>query len=726
LQIRPTPVRVDPFNEPIGSMTHAVPALRSAPKARSAASQVDVTAAAPCKGQVNVRRAKRTDRPAGGVLQTADSPPVDAPNPLTADGLTIGLSDPATDPLTDTADPWADPTVSAAANASDPAASGLAPAPVNPRARKRVVRPKIPGTIERAYRMRVYPTQDQAHQLARLLGATRFVWNWALDRRTTAYRTEGIEMDWLMLSKEMTELRRAPATAWLSEMPREPFNQVLRNHDKAFAAFFAGRSKYPKFHSRRSQTGIRFTLDQRRQQVTGTGVGMGTGTNADTDTGTGTGTNTAINPSPGVRQHRSRNQNQNQRRGRNKRQNTAPGATAGTSVHAGTGPGPKKANPRWAYVSLPGLGTLKLRRTEVLLGCLRSITLRLEGHAWVATITADRVPMPTSKYVPTLAANPSAALRPAIGVDVGMKTWVVRSDRVTVAIPDALQLNQARLRRYQRHFSRQQDAAIRRHGLDPKKPLPKGTRLTPSNRMRQTSYRLARIHARIAALRRHLLHQLTTDLVRSAQVIAIEDLALQAMGRGMGRGRGGKGFRRNLSNVAFGELRRQLAYKAQWAQRQLVVVDRWFPSSKTCSACGAINRHLTLQQRTWTCPACHGVHDRDRNAALNLEREGLRRAAIAAELAAAAAAAAASGASFAVANSSDATWASPEIESMGSIETEPMATVLNSRMRWESCAGKPVRGPYGSDPSAHPGCRTANPRSAQCALPSEVPAGSGN
>jgi len=702
LQIRSPHVRVGAFNEPIGSMTHALSALRSSSKVQPVSAEAGTTSVAR-KGQVNVRRAKRADCPADVVLQAADPPPVDVPNPLTADGLTIGPSDPATDPLADTADPWADPTVSAAANASDPAASGSTQAPANPRTRKRVVRPKIPGTIERAYRMRVYPTRDQEHQLSRLLGATRFVWNWALERRTTAYRTEGIELDWMMLSGEMTELRRAPATAWLSEMPREPFNQVLRNHDKAFAAFFKHRAKYPQFHSRRSRTGIRFTLDQRRQQVTGLGI------NPDAGTGISTGSGVSQSQSPGVH------------------------VGNDPHTHTGAGPGPKKTNPRWAYVSLPGLGTLKLRRTEALLGCLRSITLRQEGHAWVATITADGVPMPTAKYTPALATNSSSALRPAIGVDVGMKTWVVRSDGVTVAIPDALQLNQARLRRYQRHFSRQQDAAIRRHGLDPKKPLPKGTHLTPSNRMRQTQYRLGRIHARIAALRRQLLHQLTTDLVRSAQVIAIEDLALRAMGRGMGRGRGGKGFRRNLGNVAFGELRRQITYKAQWAQRQLVVVDRWFPSSKTCSACGAINRTLTLQQRSWECPACHAVHDRDRNAALNLECEGLRLAAIAAEQAAAAATTATTvgpttiaAALFVVANPADAMWASPEIESMDSIETEPMATVSNSRMSWESCAGKPVRGPYGSDPSVHPGCRTANLRSAQCALPSEVPAGSGD
>jgi len=229
-------------------MPHAVPALRSAPKARATPAQVDVRVSAPRKGKTNVRHVKRTGRPAGGVLQAADPPPVDAPNPLTADGLSIGLSDPAVNRLVDTAGLLADPTVLAATTvASDPRVNHPVQPAVNPRARKRGVRPKIHGTIERADRMRVYPTPDQAHPLARLLGATRFVWNGALDRRTMAYRTEDIELDWMMLSKEMTELRRAPTTAWLSEMPSEPFNQVLRNHDKAFSEFLQVDPSTPSF-----------------------------------------------------------------------------------------------------------------------------------------------------------------------------------------------------------------------------------------------------------------------------------------------------------------------------------------------------------------------------------------------------------------------------------------------------------------------------------------------
>ena len=84
------------------------------------------------------------------------------------------------------------------------------------------------------------------------------------------------------------------------------------------------------------------------------------------------------------------------------------------------------------------------------------------------------------------------------------------------------------------------------------------------------------------------------------------------------------GFRRSVANAAPGELRRQIEYKARWAWRQLSVVDRWYPSSKTCSDCGAINRALQLRERRWICPSCGAEHDRDFNAAINIEREGLR------------------------------------------------------------------------------------------------------
>ncbi|MHB1616029.1 MAG: RNA-guided endonuclease InsQ/TnpB family protein [Metallibacterium sp.] len=395
------------------------------------------------------------------------------------------------------------------------------------------------STIERAYRMRVYPTRSQTRTLAQLAGATRFVWNWALDRRSTAYRVDGTKLNWVALSREFTVLRAAPDTAWLSDLPREPFNQVLRDQERAFAGFFAKRAQYPRFRRRGVPLGLRVTLDQRREQV---------------------------------------------ERGHD--------------------------HDRWERVNLPGLGTLKLRRTEALAGRLRSITLRREAGAWYADKAAGGVPVPVAAPV----------ARAAIGVDIGLKDLIVRSDGVHVPAPAAFRAQLGRLCRYQRHYVRQRDAAARRQGLDPAQPYPKGTRIEVSNRMHRTQQRVADLHARIAAVRREALHRATTDLVRSTQVIAIEDLAVKAMARGMGR----RGFRRSVANAAPGELRRQITYKARWTGRTLSVVDRWFPSSKTCSSCGAVNKALQLQERRWTCPACGTEHDRDFNAAVNLEREGLR------------------------------------------------------------------------------------------------------
>ena len=399
-----------------------------------------------------------------------------------------------------------------------------------------------PPTLERAYRLRAYPTRAQQRELGRLLGAARFVWNWALARRSQAYQADKSTLNWVALSREFTALKAAPETAWLAELPREPFNQVLRDQERAFANFFAKRAKYPRFRGRGGKASVRFTLDQRREQVA---------------------------------------------RGADKA--------------------------RWAYVALPGLGRVKLRRTEALLGRLRSVTLARDGAGrYFAAITADAVPR----------AEPARASVEAVGVDVGLRSLAVVHDGKQarqVPAPKALAGKLARLRRYQRRQSRQLAAQMRAQGLDPGKPCPKGVRLGVSRRRHRTQRRIAREHARIADLRRDALHRASTDIVRQAQVIAIEQLRLKAMARGMGR----RAFRRGVADAALGELRRQITYKGAWAAREVVLIDTFYPSSKTCSGCGALNVRLKLE-KCWLCPACGAQHDRDVNAAKNLRAEGLR------------------------------------------------------------------------------------------------------
>jgi putative transposase len=124
--------------------------------------------------------------------------------------------------------------------------------------------------------------------------------------------------------------------------------------------------------------------------------------------------------------------------------------------------------------------------------------------------------------------------------------------------------------------------------------------------------KLARLHRRIADIRTDVLHKLTTSLTRY-RTIVIEDLNVSGM-------LANRTLARAIADVGFFEFRRQLQYKAEMAGSTVLVVDRWFPSSKLCSACGARNGALTLSERIWTCAPCGTSHDRDVNAARNLAR----------------------------------------------------------------------------------------------------------
>jgi putative transposase len=395
-----------------------------------------------------------------------------------------------------------------------------------------------PRKIERAYRVRLAPKPAQARRLSRLFGARRFVWNWALRTKDEAWREHGERLSGVDLSRRFTELRRAPDTAWLVELPREPFNQTLRDFDRGWRNFFAGRAKRPRRRRFGTVQSARFTLDQRR---------------------------------------------------------------AGLVTVQG----------KRGSVQLDGMGRVRFRVTEPMPGRLRSVTVSRDAAGrWFGAFTADGVPSP----------EPAPAEHEAIGIDLGLKDAAVFSTGAKIAAVKALARKQARLRHYQRHYTRQRDAAARRQGLHPAKPFPKGTRIPSSRRMHRTRTRIGRLHAKIADTRRDFQHQLTASATRAATVICIEDLAVKAMARGMGR----RAFRRSVADAGMGEIRSQLTYKAGWRGRVIVAVDRFYPSSKTCSACGHIHAGLTLKDRRWTCAACGTAHDRDFNAAINIKNEGLR------------------------------------------------------------------------------------------------------
>ena len=250
---------------------------------------------------------------------------------------------------------------------------------------------------------------------------------------------------------------------------------------------------------------------------------------------------------------------------------------------------------------LPGLGAVKLRGRTLprAMPKLVSVTLDAAGRYWVSFAVDEAI------------AQPAPAMHPSVGIDVGVAHLATLSTGEHVENPRALAKHLARLARLQQRLARQCRGS-RRHA--------------------RTRTRIARVHARIADCRREHLHRLSTRLVHENQVIAIEALNAEGMGRSAkgtreapGRNVGAKaGLNRSVKDAAFGELRRQLTYKAAWYGRTVVAVDRFFASSRLCSGCGAHKGALGLDERRWRCASCSAEHDRDVNAAVNIEAEGLR------------------------------------------------------------------------------------------------------
>ena len=141
------------------------------------------------------------------------------------------------------------------------------------------------------------------------------------------------------------------------------------------------------------------------------------------------------------------------------------------------------------------------------------------------------------------------------------------------------------------------------------------TRQQPSNRWRRAAAALGKAQGRVAGQRRDALHKATTGLAARFGTLVIEDLNVAGMVRN-------RRLARHVADASFAEFRRQIEYKTAWCGGTVIVVDRWFASSKTCSDCGAVKAKLPLSERTYLCGACGMVADRDQNAALNLAEYG--------------------------------------------------------------------------------------------------------
>lgn len=220
----------------------------------------------------------------------------------------------------------------------------------------------------------------------------------------------------------------------------------------------------------------------------------------------------------------------------------------------------------------------------------------IEGEIRFATISRNRAGQHfacicVEREMPKFKPNDNA-----VGVDLGLKDLATCSNGEVFENIRPYRNLQRRLRRLQQSVSRKTKGShnyVRAKGL------------------------VAKLHQKIADIRNNHLHRVSKSLVNENQVIVLEDLNVKGM-------MANRCLAKSVADVSLHELVRQIEYKAGWYGREVIRIDRWYPSSKTCNVCDYINQGLTLSDRTWTCPRCKEEHDRDYNASVNILAEGLR------------------------------------------------------------------------------------------------------
>lgn len=239
--------------------------------------------------------------------------------------------------------------------------------------------------------------------------------------------------------------------------------------------------------------------------------------------------------------------------------------------------------------------SLKLAKMDAPLAIRWSRTIPKAAKVTTVTVSKDAA----GRYFVSLLCDDVVAKKPAsngkVGVDLGLTHFAILSTGEKIAAPNTFRKYEAKLAKLQRRLAKKQ----------------KGSKNRAKARLK-----VARLHAKIADARRDFLHKLSTRLINENQVIAIESLSVSNMQKN-------RCLSKSISDASWSEFVRQLEYKARWYGRELIGIDRWYPSSKRCSDCGYTMPKMPLSVREWVCPECGSTHDRDINAARNVLAAGL-------------------------------------------------------------------------------------------------------
>ena len=374
----------------------------------------------------------------------------------------------------------------------------------------------------RAIKVRLYPNKEQEHELNKVLGAYRFVYNHMLAKRKTAYETDKANLSVNDLSKWFYgKLRKDEQYAWLKEQNTQVMKQAIKQMDGAYQRFFKQHKGFPKFKSKKDKQSALFNRE-------------------------------AIS---------------------------------------------KKNTFETKHITLiKSLKNLKFscselyhRRLQEYKDSIRRATLsKTKSGNFFLSILVD---IPESEYVKFNKTNKQ------VGLDLGVKDFVITSDGVVFENKHFFKREEKKITKLQRQLTR---------------------KVKGSNNRNKQSIRLAKAFERLTGKKENYIHYVVNEILKSYDVVFMEDLNVQGMLKN-------HHIAKAIQEVGFYRFKSVLQTKALQNGKQVILIERFYPSSKTCSCCGYKKQDLKLSDRFWTCPECGERHDRDVNAARNILLEGQRK-----------------------------------------------------------------------------------------------------
>lgn len=366
--------------------------------------------------------------------------------------------------------------------------------------------------ILKAYKVRLYPNDNQQIFFAKSFGCTRFIWNRMLNDKIEHYK------------ETKTELKNTPAQykkefEWLKEVDSLALANAQQNLRSAYSKFFKQGSGFPTFKKK----GIKDSYTTNNQK----------------------------------------------------------GTVAVT----------------YNSVKLPKIGHIKAKFPDKIHGLIKSATIsRTPTGKYYASLLVETI----NHSFPKTGSN--------IGIDLGLTDFIVLSDGSKLASPKFLAKLKHKLAREQRILAKRREVAKKAN-----------RKLSESRNYQKQKIKVAKVYEDITNSRKDFLHKLSFNIIKNHDVIAIEDLNVKGMVKN-------RKIAKAISDSSWSTFITMLIYKAEWYGKQIIKIDRWYPSSKTCSNCKHLltKAELPLSVRSWDCPSCMQKNDRDINASINILNEGLK------------------------------------------------------------------------------------------------------